>query len=114
MISGFALETLVKNVDFPELGGPNNSKSEEILKSNSSGLNFEVVSNPEFLAEGSAIRDLEYPDRVLIGGDNPAAMKALGEIYENWVKKEKILFIPNEFFYWHFFHADKYFTIREI
>ena len=53
---------------------------------------FDVLSNPEFLAEGSAIRDLEYPDRVLIGGDNSDAMNALGSIYENWVEKEKILY----------------------
>ena len=52
---------------------------------------FDVLSNPEFLAEGSAINDLEAPDRVLIGGQNKDAIEALSEIYSNWVPKEKIL-----------------------
>ena len=55
-------------------------------------ISFNVLSNPEFLAEGTAIQDLEKPDRVLIGGDNRDAMNALKEIYSNWVPKEKILF----------------------
>ena len=53
---------------------------------------FDIVSNPEFLSEGSAIKDLEFPDRVLIGGSNKKALSALGEIYENWVSKEKIIY----------------------
>ena len=52
---------------------------------------FDVLSNPEFLAEGTAIRDLEDPDRVLIGGDNEEAILALSSIYEQWVPEEKIL-----------------------
>ena len=52
---------------------------------------FDVLSNPEFLAEGSAIKDLENPDRVLIGGSNKDAIIALSEIYEAWVPKNKIL-----------------------
>ena len=52
---------------------------------------FDVLSNPEFLAEGTAINDLLFPDRVLIGGENDASIKALNKIYENWVPKEKIL-----------------------
>ena len=52
---------------------------------------FSVLSNPEFLAEGTAIRDLETPDRVLIGGDDPAAVDALAEIYANWVPQQQIL-----------------------
>jgi UDPglucose 6-dehydrogenase len=56
---------------------------------------FEVLSNPEFLAEGSAINDLEKPDRVLIGGlqtpRGKAAIKALAEVYAAWVPKERIL-----------------------
>ena len=70
----------------------------EILKSaqNKSNLKnyastFDVLSNPEFLSEGSAINDLENPDRVLIGGENENAMNALCEIYMNWVPKERIL-----------------------
>ena len=43
---------------------------------------FVVLSNPEFLAEGTAIRDLESPDRVLIGGEDPAAIEALANIYK--------------------------------
>ena len=53
------------------------------------GSKFDVLSNPEFLAEGTAIDDLENPDRVLIGGDNKEAMDALSEIYRNWVPEEK-------------------------
>ena len=53
---------------------------------------FDVLSNPEFLAEGSAIKDLENPDRELIGGDNDNAIKALGEIYQKWVPTEKIMY----------------------
>ena len=59
---------------------------------NSSSPSFDVLSNPEFLAEGTAIRDLEEPDRVLIGGDNNDAIKLLSKIYENWVPIEKILY----------------------
>jgi len=62
----------------------------------SAGLGFQVLSNPEFLAEGTAIRDLENPDRVLIGGDedSPEGVKAietLASIYGRWVKPEHIL-----------------------
>ncbi len=53
---------------------------------------FDILSNPEFLAEGSAIQDLLNPDRVLIGGDNKKAIDSLSEIYENWIPKEKILY----------------------
>ena len=52
---------------------------------------FSVLSNPEFLAEGTAIADLEAPDRVLIGGDDPAAIDALAGIYGHWVDETKIL-----------------------
>ena len=52
---------------------------------------FDVLSNPEFLAEGSAIKDLNEPDRVLIGGESKEAMDTLSKIYTNWVPKEKIL-----------------------
>ena len=60
-------------------------------KDESDGKKFHVISNPEFLAEGSAIDDLNYPDRVLIGGENDQAIKALENIYLNWINKEKIL-----------------------
>jgi UDPglucose 6-dehydrogenase len=52
---------------------------------------FSVLSNPEFLAEGTAIADLEKPDRVLIGGEDPAAIEALANIYAHWVAPEHIL-----------------------
>jgi UDPglucose 6-dehydrogenase len=52
---------------------------------------FSVLSNPEFLAEGSAVADLEAPDRVLIGGADPAAIEALAAIYRQWVPAERIL-----------------------
>ena len=52
---------------------------------------FSVLSNPEFLAEGTAINDLENPDRVLIGGDNEEAINSLKKIYLEWIKPEKIL-----------------------
>ena len=60
--------------------------------SKSGKKSFSVLSNPEFLAEGTAINDLENPDRVLIGGEDKSAMRLLSQIYENWVPKEKILF----------------------
>ena len=59
--------------------------------SKSTKATFDVLSNPEFLAEGSAIKDLENPDRILIGGQNESAIEALSKIYSNWVPKSKIL-----------------------
>ena len=52
---------------------------------------FSILSNPEFLAEGNAINDLENPDRILIGGDNNDAINLLENIYLRWVDKNKIL-----------------------
>jgi len=52
---------------------------------------FAMLSNPEFLAEGTAIPDLELPDRVLIGGENPEAIDALASLYGRWVPQERIL-----------------------
>lgn len=70
-------------------------KIKEILKKNSKTVNFEVLSNPEFLAEGTAIKDLFKSDRVLIGCEqtekgNKAADKLL-EIYKRWIPAKKIL-----------------------
>tara|TARA_Y100001968_G_scaffold332506_1_gene390907 strand:- start:123 stop:1598 length:1476 start_codon:yes stop_codon:yes gene_type:complete len=65
-----------------------------LSSSNKSARNsntFSVLSNPEFLAEGTAINDLEKPDRVLIGGEDSISIEALSAIYANWVPKEKIL-----------------------
>ena len=70
-------------------------KIKEVLSSNTKGVKFEVLSNPEFLAEGTAIQDLFKSDRVLIGGDETesgkVAVAALVSIYSNWIPKEKIL-----------------------
>tara|TARA_B100001250_G_scaffold350369_1_gene322049 strand:+ start:467 stop:1882 length:1416 start_codon:yes stop_codon:yes gene_type:complete len=52
---------------------------------------FSVLSNPEFLAEGTAITDLEKPDRLLIGGDDANAIKTLEDLYKAWIPHEKIL-----------------------
>ena len=52
---------------------------------------FSVLSNPEFLAEGTAIRDLENPDRVLIGGEDSASIEGLAYVYGHWVPQERIL-----------------------
>jgi len=68
---------------------------ERILNSNQKGIHFDVVSNPEFLAEGTAIADLENPDRVLIGGhtneSGRAAVEEIAKIYANWVPRERII-----------------------
>lgn len=66
-----------------------------ILDNTGNHVNFEILSNPEFLAEGTAINDLLHADRVLIGGDETeegeAAKEALSAIYEHWLPKENIL-----------------------
>ncbi len=62
-----------------------------ILSNSENGATFDVLSNPEFLAEGTAIEDLLQPDRVLIGGERPEAIAALVEIYANWIDRERIL-----------------------
>ena len=70
-------------------------KIKQVLKSNSTKLTFEVLSNPEFLAEGTAIQDLYKSDRVLIGSDNTKrgrkALNSLISLYEKWIPKNKIL-----------------------
>jgi UDPglucose 6-dehydrogenase len=66
-----------------------------ILDVTGNGVKFQVLSNPEFLAEGTAVTDLHAPDRVLIGGGEDAegqeAIAALVEVYNNWVPIENIL-----------------------
>jgi UDPglucose 6-dehydrogenase len=68
---------------------------ERILGCNGHGVRFDVLSNPEFLAEGTAIRDLEAPDRILIGSRETdkglKAREALVEIYANWVPSARII-----------------------
>ena len=67
----------------------------EILAANTRGLKFAVLSNPEFLAEGTAVADLISPDRVLIGGERTpegeAAMKTLVDVYAHWVPRDRII-----------------------
>lgn len=66
-----------------------------ILSETGSKARFQVLSNPEFLAEGTAIKDLLEPDRVLIGGDQTpeglAAIEALTQVYASWVPRERII-----------------------
>jgi len=68
---------------------------ERILSLTKNDIHFDVISNPEFLAEGTAIKDLENPDRVLIGSrETPSGLQArdeLIEIYANWVPKDRII-----------------------
>jgi UDPglucose 6-dehydrogenase len=68
---------------------------ERILNGANNSIRFDVVSNPEFLAEGTAISDLENPDRVLIGGhqtkEGLAAVEEVAKIYANWVPRERII-----------------------
>jgi UDPglucose 6-dehydrogenase len=67
----------------------------DILAANGKGLKFQVLSNPEFLAEGTAVVDLQNPDRVLIGGERTpegeAAMEKLASVYARWVPRERII-----------------------
>lgn len=66
-----------------------------ILDNTGNGVQFQILSNPEFLAEGTAVEDLLNPDRVLIGGsdsiEGKAAIKKLSDIYAKWVSPERIL-----------------------
>ena len=67
----------------------------DILAANARGFTFEVLSNPEFLAEGTAVADLEAPDRVLIGGERTpggeAAIRKLVDVYARWVPRDRII-----------------------
>ena len=67
----------------------------DILSANAKGYKFEVLSNPEFLAEGTAVADLQMPDRVLIGGERTPggekAIKTLVAVYANWVPRDRII-----------------------
>ncbi len=66
-----------------------------ILDNTGNGVQFQILSNPEFLAEGTAVSDLLQPDRILIGGDvtdeGQKAINALVSVYANWVPTDKIL-----------------------
>lgn len=67
-----------------------------ILENTGNGVSYQIISNPEFLAEGTAVEDLMQPDRVLIGGDidtekGKEAVQALVDVYAHWVPREQIL-----------------------
>ena len=66
-----------------------------ILHNTGNGVHFEILSNPEFLAEGTAVQDLLNPDRILIGGDTTPegqeAKDALTSVYANWIDRDRIL-----------------------
>ncbi len=62
-----------------------------ILDNTGGDVNFHILSNPEFLAEGTAVRDFLDPDRVLIGGTSKEAKDSLANIYGSWVPEDKIL-----------------------
>ena len=74
-------ETIKKILD----SSNDNSYKEETFKT------FSVLSNPEFLSEGNAVKDLESPDRVLIGGEDEKAIDALQDLYMSWISREKII-----------------------
>ena len=67
----------------------------DILDNTGNGVKFQILSNPEFLAEGTAVQDLVAPDRVLIGGEESEegreAINALVDIYATWIPRERIL-----------------------
>ena len=74
----------IKNI----LISSNDFISSDLEKENNS---YSILSNPEFLAEGTAIEDLQNPDRVLIGGEDDDAINLLVNIYKNWVSPKKII-----------------------
>ena len=70
-------------------------KIEKIISKKAKRKNFEVVSNPEFLREGEAIRDFRFPDRIVIGSNNKKVIKKLYTLYEPLIKKGAKFFTTN-------------------
>ena len=73
-----------------------NSENQNILdNTENASIHFEILSNPEFLSEGTAVNDILYPDRVLIGGlqtkEGIEAQNILSQLYSYWVPEEKII-----------------------
>jgi len=70
-------------------------KIEEIILKKKKKKLFEVISNPEFLREGEAIRDFRFPDRIIIGSNNPKVTRKLESLYEPLIKKGCVFFHTN-------------------
>lgn len=68
-------------------------KVNDVLQSRELDVEFDVVSNPEFLKEGAAINDFMEPDRVVIGSDDPRTVALMKELYAPFMRKEDRLFI---------------------
>ena len=69
----------------------NSSKQGNGFNIEENNKTFSIVSNPEFLAEGTAINDLQNPDRVLIGGEDKESIELISDIYKSWIDPEKII-----------------------
>jgi len=97
------LETCAREISFKVTKGPKiivekstvptrtSQILQQILSKNPHNVKYDIVSNPEFLAEGTAVRDMANPDRVLIGGESPEAVNKLVELYLNWVPTQAII-----------------------
>ena len=69
----------------------NSSEQNNDLAKDDKKRTYSIISNPEFLAEGSAIDDLLNPDRVLIGGDDDDSINLISDLYKNWIDPAKII-----------------------